>query len=453
MSRPKTPSPGDILAGKYRVERVIGEGGMGVVVAATHLQLDQLVALKFTTIESGAAAERFLREAKSAVRLKSEHVAKVTDVGTLETGTPYMVMEYLEGQDLSEVLRVTGPLLVADAVGYVVQACEAVAEAHALGIVHRDLKPHNLFLTTSVSGLPKVKVLDFGISKTMGTELTLTRTAEIVGTPMYMSPEQLRSARDVDLRADIWALGVILYELLTARLPFEAENLPQLCTMVATETPKAPRAHRPDLPRALSDAVLRCLERAPEARFADAAELVSALVPFAPEWSAPHRVGLVPRSSPSGRAVISLSLGKGAAATDASWSETELAPNRRRTWRRMVGLTVTGLSLTGALLVGRQMGVSDAKTAGSPSSVTPVATAVGATGTPSQVPSAAPASSPPPPVLTSVTADDAAPPATSQSAQRPPSPAVHKPPTTRPATTKPAEPAPLDDSAEFKTRN
>src|ERR1700722_6382786 len=329
MSTPATPlSPGDVLAGKYRVERVIGQGGMGVVVAATHLQLGQLVALKFTTLDSGPAVERFLREARSAVRLRSEHVARVTDVGTLETGAPYMVMEYLEGQDLSQVLRDRGPLAVPDAVGYVVQACEAVAEAHGLGIVHRDLKPHNLFLTSGVSGLPKVKVLDFGISKSMDAELALTRTAEIVGTPMYMSPEQLRSARDVDLRTDIWALGVILYELLTGRLPFEAENLPQLCTMVATEAPKSLIEHRPDLPRALNDAVLHCLERAPQARFADAAELVAALAPFAPEWASAHRVQLVPRSSPSGRAVISWPPSRGGA-TDAAWSETELATPKR----------------------------------------------------------------------------------------------------------------------------
>jgi eukaryotic-like serine/threonine-protein kinase len=439
-TRAQTPSPGDVLAGKYRVERVIGEGGMGVVVAATHLQLGQLVALKFATVESGAAAARFLREAKSAVRLRSEHVAKVTDVGTLESGFPYMVMEYLEGQDLSEVLRVRGPLPVSDAVGYVVQACEAVAEAHALGIVHRDLKPHNLFLTTGVTGLPKVKVLDFGISKTMDSELALTRTAEIVGTPMYMSPEQLRSARDVDLRADIWALGVILYELLTGRLPFEAENLPHLCTMVATETPKAPSVHRPDLPPGLSEVVLRCLERAPEARFADAVELVAALAPFAADWSSPHRVQLVPRSSPSGRAVISAPPKRGSA-TDAAWSETELANPRTPLWaRRSARFALLGLTLMGGVALGARAGFKRGQSVGA----VPIAPVVASTNSEvpaasSSSPSAGPGAHADP--SSSVVAPSSSPTPSTASADSP-QPASPSAPRATPLAPKPARPRP-----------
>ncbi len=459
-TRPATPSPGDVLAGKYRVERVIGQGGMGVVVAATHLQLDQLVALKFTTLDGGPAVERFLREARSAVRLRSEHVAKVTDVGTLENGTPYMVMEYLEGQDLSVVLREKGQLPVSDAVGYVVQACEAVAEAHGLGIVHRDLKPHNLFLTTGVSGLPKVKVLDFGISKTLGTDLALTRTAEIVGTPSYMSPEQLRSARDVDQRADIWALGVILYELVTGRLPFEAETLPQLCTMVATETPAAPIVHRPDLPQAISDAVLRCLVRAPEARFPDAAELAAALGPFVPDWASAQRVHLVSKSSSSGRRVVSLAPpGKGSA-TDAAWSETELAPRRSPPlWsRRAARIAVAAVPIVGALGLGLRIGSHRPVSAPPPPAAPVVTAAVAPQPQPPApppappTPPAAPATPPPDPVATasSVVPLRASPSAT---AAGKPAPRASSPSPSKPKTAATPTPSPTsDDSSAYERR-
>ena len=221
MTGPENPPggipvrPGDVLAGKYRVDRVLGVGGMGVVVAATHLQLQQRVALKFM-LDAGLAqptqVERFGREARAAVRLRSDHVARVLDVGTLETGSPYIVMEYLDGSDIGSVLEQRGAMPVDMAVDCVLQACDAVAEAHALGIVHRDLKPRNLFLTTRNDGRALVKVLDFGISKhTTGSDLSLTRTTEIMGSPSYMSPEQFRSAKLVDERTDIWALGAILY--------------------------------------------------------------------------------------------------------------------------------------------------------------------------------------------------------------------------------------------------
>src|SRR5580704_14011169 len=206
---------GDVLAGKYKVERLLGAGGMGVVVAARHLQLDQLVALKFVlpkALEDKSMTERFLREAKAAVRLKSEHVAKVLDVGTLDSGAPYIVMEYLEGTNLAEVIAIQAPLAADVACDYLIQACEALSEAHTLGIVHRDLKPQNLFLTKGVGGAPLVKVLDFGISKIKQPEgaHNLTQTATVIGSPLYMAPEQMRSARNADQRSDIWALGVVL---------------------------------------------------------------------------------------------------------------------------------------------------------------------------------------------------------------------------------------------------
>jgi len=219
---------GEILAGKYRVERVLGRGGMGVVVAARHVDLDDLVALKFLLPEALSdpdSVTRFLKEARASVRIKSEHVARVHDVGTLESGAPYIVMEYLEGSDLAAVLRNRGPCAVEDAVDYLAQACEAMAGAHSMGIVHRDLKPSNLMLVHRSDGSECVKVLDFGISKVLhdgGTSSSnrMTRSLTLLGSPSYMSPEQMMSTRDVDARTDIWALGAILYELLTGQRPY-----------------------------------------------------------------------------------------------------------------------------------------------------------------------------------------------------------------------------------------
>src|SRR5580704_14420614 len=258
---------GDLLAGKYRVERVLGAGGMGVVVAARHIELDQLVAIKFVrdeAIASEDAVQRFLREARAAVKLKSEHVARVLDVGKLESGAPYMVMEYLEGSDLGKVLVEHGPSSVDAAADWILQACEAVAEAHAAGIVHRDLKPENLFLARSVGGGQKIKVLDFGVSKAMaggasGEMSGLTRTRAMLGSPLYMAPEQMRSSRDVDARADVWALGVVLFQLLTNRYPFEAETMPELCLRVVTEPPLSLVSLRPDVPPGIVSVIERCL--------------------------------------------------------------------------------------------------------------------------------------------------------------------------------------------------
>ncbi len=286
--QPNTASvqPGELLAGKYRVDRVIGEGGMGVVVAATNEALRQKVAIKLLrpgALENGEALGRFHREAHTAARLRSQHVAKVLDIGALPDGRPYMVMEMLEGQDLGDVIERGPPLSVAQAVDFVLQACEAIAEAHGAGIVHRDLKPKNLFLTTSVDGRPLVKVLDFGISKVEAgaADMQLTRTTEVIGSPSYMSPEQLRSARYVDARTDIWALGVILYELLTARLPFYAHTVTELVLVVATEQEKPIHTVRPDVPLALSEVITRCLAKKPEDRIQTVVELAAYLEPFA----------------------------------------------------------------------------------------------------------------------------------------------------------------------------
>jgi len=285
---------GEILAGKYRVEKVLGVGGMGVVVAAYHIDLDERVAIKFLlpeVLDHGEAVARFAREARSAVKIKSEHVAKVTDVGKLENGAPYMVMEFLEGSDLSQWLSQRGALPIEQATEFLLQACEAIAEAHALGIVHRDLKPGNLFVIRRADGLLSVKVLDFGISKSAsgpgsGSAGAMTRTSALMGSPLYMSPEQMQSSRDVDARTDIWALGVILYELLAGTQPFIADTMPELVLRVVTGPPAAGlRNRRPDVPEGLERVILRCLEKDRARRFESVGELAAALLPYAPRRS------------------------------------------------------------------------------------------------------------------------------------------------------------------------
>jgi serine/threonine protein kinase len=279
---------GEILAGKYRVERVLGVGGMGVVVAARHLQLDTRVAIKFllpSMLGNQEAVARFANEARRAVKIQSEHVARVLDVGTLDSGAPYMVMEYLQGADLSAVLRERGPLPVEEAVDYLLQAMEAIAEAHTLGIVHRDLKPANLFSIQRPDGKSSIKVLDFGISKLTEAGSTggvsVTKTSALMGSPLYMSPEQMRSSKDVDSRTDIWALGVILFELVTGRPPFMSDSVTELAIVVAIEPTPSAHALRAGSPIELDAVLFRCLEKQPRDRYRDVAEFAFALLPFA----------------------------------------------------------------------------------------------------------------------------------------------------------------------------
>ncbi|HEX3473472.1 MAG TPA: serine/threonine-protein kinase [Kofleriaceae bacterium] len=273
---------GDVLAGKYRVDKILGIGGMGMVVAATHLELDQRVALKFmlpSAAESPETAARFLREARAAGRLNSDHVCRMVDLGRLDSGAPYIVMEYLQGESLAALLRRHGALRVPDAVDYILQAIEGLAEAHAHGIVHRDLKPDNLFVHRRNDGGSVLKVLDFGISK-ISLHGVSTRTGDIMGSPAYMAPEQMESTRSVDARADVWSLGVVLYQLVTGRPPFHGDTLPLLCMHVVNDDPEPMSAIRGDLPDGFEDAVMRCLQKEPDHRYPDVGELARALEPF-----------------------------------------------------------------------------------------------------------------------------------------------------------------------------
>ena len=274
---------GEIFVDKYRVDGILGHGGMGVVALCTHLALNEQVAIKMLrkdVLDDADAVERFMREAQAAVKLKSEYVARVTDVGRSRTNVPYMVMEYLEGHDLGELLDEHGKLTLSLAVELTLQACEALAEAHSIRIVHRDVKPTNLFVTWRPDGSVMVKVLDFGISKALSktdTSMALTQTQSLLGTPAYMSPEQMRSARHVDARTDIWSLGTVLYELLEGHRPFEAESFSEMCVKVAVDQPGA----MTQAPAALQQVVMRCLEKAPDDRYASMADLARDLAPFA----------------------------------------------------------------------------------------------------------------------------------------------------------------------------
>ncbi len=304
--------PGEVLAGKYLVERILGVGGMGVVVAATHTQLDQKVAIKFllpSMITNREVVERFQREARAAAKIRSQHVVRVSDVGALTDGVPYIVMEFLEGRDLGELLDRRGVLPIPLAVDYVLEACEALAEAHAAGIVHRDLKPANLFLARSADDTEMIKVLDFGISKQISQDAalqsspSLTKTTDVFGSPTYMSPEQLKASRDVDVRADIWALGVILFEILGGKPPFGGGTVAEIFGAILHQPAPRLRELRKDAPPELERLLLRCLEKDAALRFQNVADLADALMPFGSDAAreSTARVSRVLRSGPQSR--------------------------------------------------------------------------------------------------------------------------------------------------------
>jgi len=266
-----------VAEGKFRIDRMIGRGGMATVVGATHLRLDQPVALKVLLpdlVPNKEIVERFVREARASAQLRGEHACRVSDIGTLEDDAPYIVMDLLEGSDLASLAK-AGPLPAPLAAEYLLQACVGVAEAHALGIVHRDLKPANLFLTRRPDDTPLIKVLDFGVAKAQAAcDFTLTETRTVLGSPSYMSPEQLRSAHHVDVRSDIWSFGVILYELISGCRPFRGESITDLALHIAMD-PTPPLAGR--VPPGFEPIVKRCLAKAPAERYPDLESFAQAL--------------------------------------------------------------------------------------------------------------------------------------------------------------------------------
>lgn len=317
---------------------------MGVVVSAWHTGLEQRVAIKLLLshmrLSDGSALERFQREARAAARIQSEHVCRVLDTGHLEDGTPFLVMEYLEGCDLSDELLRRGRFEVTEAVRYVREACVALMHAHQAGVIHRDLKPANLFLVQRQDGARLVKVLDFGVSKSISStgipNLTLTKTSAMVGSPIYMSPEQLNSSKDVDGRTDIWALGIILYELMAGRTPFYGESIAQLVNAVLNTEPESLSAAGVDVPPGLEQVVRRALAKSRDQRYGSAKELYNALAPFSDDR--PGSIsGMqsqrppVPTRSMSGSEVPPRPAGVGAAATPPQTTAPETGSGRTRT--------------------------------------------------------------------------------------------------------------------------
>ncbi len=410
-------APGETVDGRYKVEAYLGGGGMASVYRATHMVLEQPVAIKVICSlirEVPGMAQRFLREARAATQLKSEHVARVSDVGTMPDGSPYMVMEYLAGRDLDAIIASGEDISVEDAVDYVLQACEALAEVHGLGIVHRDLKPANLFLTKGADGLACIKLIDFGISRTDSplspkdlSGLTLPDT--VMGSPRYMSPEQMESSKKADARSDIYGIGAVLYELLTKKAPHEGETFLDIYAAATLGPPVAPSELRGGVPHALDDVILRCLRIEPAERYVDAAALAAALAPFGPEGS-PARADAIARILEAARSRTR----EGAGNEDTVHAGESSASNskvRRRgsrsahTIRRQrivrATLIVALLALAGLGFGGRALyssGHANGIASAAATAVPAVATVVLATATPAPAePTAAPAVSTPEP--------------------------------------------------------
>lgn len=427
---------GELIADKYRVVEILAAGGMGVVVAAEHVQLGQRYAVKFllSDAQHAQSVERFLREARAAACIESTRVCRVFDCGTLPDGSPYMVMEHLVGHDLGHELKTRGRLPVGETVDLLLQALEGIAEAHAVGIVHRDLKPSNLFLCQKPGRAREVKVLDFGISKLMATdestEEDLTATATMLGSPRYMSPEQVQNAKNVDARTDIWSLGVILYQLLDGKSPFAGTTMGETIGKVLLHVPPPIRETRSDVPDGIGQVIDRCLERDRERRYRNVAELALALAPFGTPASQPSvqritallvggqlgapaaALGPAPASPPPRppppEEELTRPMQRRAATDDLTVGTvgpvTQAAAAEFRPKRRGLLVAVGALALLGA---GAVLALALARS--SPSSTAPASQVAAAPPVPAPPPSAAPAVEPAPSVTPVVTAPSAEP--------------------------------------------
>lgn len=412
MSEPTTtelegiPSVGDLLGGRIRVSGVLGAGGMGVVLEGRHLDLERVVAIKMlkpSLAKEPDALTRFVREARAAASITSRHATRIFDVGTTEAGLPYITMERLVGKGLDALLEERGRLELEEAVRVVVQAAEAIAEANERGIIHRDLKPANLFLAEAAGdgAAPMVKVLDFGISKRVSTDLgvastSLTAPHTILGSPQYMSPEQLRNARSVDERTDVWGLGVTLFELLTGVVPFASESIPELCALILTgDTPRA-TALRPDLPKGIDDVLASCLAKAADDRIPSVPALVAALLPFVDDETRPLAEAVAKKA-------------KGGSGARPLRASRRVRPRSR--WVPLLGGATVALAFVAVLVLGLRAGSA------------PPGSARAETQPPRAEP-APPSSAPAEPAMTASASVAPTPPASASASSRPPPPAA-----------------------------
>ncbi len=307
QSAPAMPGvgPGVLIAGKYEIIEEIATGGMGVVYLAQQSGLNRSVAIKLmraSVAGSVDAAIRFTREARIAAQLSSPHIVSVVDIGLTEEGLPFIVMEHLKGRDLESHLAACGALPVSECIELARQICRGLHEAHSQGIVHRDLKPSNIFLVPEAGGGNRAVLLDFGVSKlTTQADLSLTQTGTVMGSPRYMSPEQLADSKGVDHRADIWSLGVIIYELLAGTPPYKSNTLVHLVAEILQGRPQPLREIRPDVPAGLVAIVERCLRREPQERFDNAQALAQALTSSQNDRFVSTQVAISPHAMPAAR--------------------------------------------------------------------------------------------------------------------------------------------------------